>query len=240
MANYALGDLHGRLDIYLEIKKFLSPEDTVYFLGDAIDRGPQSWELFKALIEDPQFIFLKGNHEDMMYDAYVELKKNGDDWDPLSLAFQQVCLNGGYETLTDILNDPDSGKYMRMMKDLPTEAAYLNDSRIVIFLSHAGFTPAANDTPTIVNLLWDRGHFADEWDNQHFQSCVVVHGHTPVNYMWQYLGTPVEEQEFGAFWYCDNHKICLDTGAYATGIAVLLNLDTFDEEIFYLDPMETF
>lgn len=42
MAVYALSDLHGYLDLYKQIKEFLKPEDKVYFLGDAGDRGPQS------------------------------------------------------------------------------------------------------------------------------------------------------------------------------------------------------
>ena len=41
----------------------------------------------------------------------------------------------------------------------------------------------------------------------------------------------------GAFWYADNHKINLDTGACWTGIAVMLDLDTFDEHIFQGEPM---
>ena len=38
--------------------------------------------------------------------------------------------------------------------------------------------------------------------------------------------------ENGAFWYCNNHKVNIDTGAYASGSIVLLDLDTFDEHIF--------
>ena len=38
--------------------------------------------------------------------------------------------------------------------------------------------------------------------------------------------------DLGALWYCEDHKVCLDTGAWATGYTVLFNLDTFDEHIF--------
>ena len=47
MSVYALADLHGNGTIYNKIKNFLKPNDTVYFLGDAIDRGPDGWTILK-------------------------------------------------------------------------------------------------------------------------------------------------------------------------------------------------
>ena len=41
------------------------------------------------------------------------------------------------------------------------------------------------------------------------------------------------DDEVGAFWYCDNHKVNLDVGAVWNDSTVLLNLDTLDEEIIY-------
>ena len=40
MATYACSDLHGNWELWAEIKKFLKPDDTLYYLGDATDRGP--------------------------------------------------------------------------------------------------------------------------------------------------------------------------------------------------------
>ena len=69
MATYAISDLHGRMDLFRQVKEFLQPEDVVYVLGDCGDRGPAGWELIKTVYEDPQFIYLMGNHEDMLVDA---------------------------------------------------------------------------------------------------------------------------------------------------------------------------
>ena len=44
MATYAMGDLQGHLEVLKKIQAFLKPDDKVYFLGDACDRGPQSYE----------------------------------------------------------------------------------------------------------------------------------------------------------------------------------------------------
>ena len=69
MSVFACSDLHGMLHFYKTIKEFLKPEDVVFFLGDAGDRGPHPWETIKAILTDPQFIYIKGNHEDMLIDA---------------------------------------------------------------------------------------------------------------------------------------------------------------------------
>ena len=68
---------------------------------------------------------------------------------------------------------------------------------------------------------------------------IMVHGHTPISLMikdmqkiaWFYQK---EEPKYdgGAFWYADNHKVNLDTGACWTVFTVVLDLDTFDEHIF--------
>ena len=49
MAVYACSDLHGCMKFYKEIKKMLQPEDKVFFLGDAGDRGPEPWETIQAI-----------------------------------------------------------------------------------------------------------------------------------------------------------------------------------------------
>ena len=69
MHRYVTADWHGRFDVYQEVKEFLQPDDIVYFIGDAIDRGPDSLKLAMNIYTDPQFIYLKGNHEDMLVKA---------------------------------------------------------------------------------------------------------------------------------------------------------------------------
>ena len=58
MAVYACSDMHGCLHFYNEIKKMLKPEDQVFFLGDAGDRGPHPWECIKTILNDPQWIYI--------------------------------------------------------------------------------------------------------------------------------------------------------------------------------------
>lgn len=75
MSTYAVGDIHGcrqELETLISILKRdanLSPDDTLIFVGDYVDRGPDSKGVIDYLLylrEHQNCIFLMGNHEDMM------------------------------------------------------------------------------------------------------------------------------------------------------------------------------
>ena len=97
-------------------------------------------------------------------------------------------------------------------------------------MSHAGYTPHEMILPSSEDLIWNRDHLWDEWDDN-FKNSIVVHGHTPIQILAKEIG---ETYEPGALWYCDNHKICIDNAAFYSGDVCLLNLDTFEEHIFSL------
>ena len=240
MSTYAVADLHGRLDLYKQIKDFLKPEDMVYFLGDAGDRGPNSWETIKAIYNDPQFIYIKGNHEDML----VNLMEADLDEAPHFDEYWLVKINGGESTYQGWLaeNEDDREEWYNRLKHLPTWRTYSNAEGILIWLTHAGFTPGKHNWPDDYKLLWDRSHFNAEWEGMDNE--LVVHGHTPIpllikdinefceffegsaeNYIW-------EDWDGGALWYCKDHKVCIDCGAAWYDCCVLLDLDTLDEHIF--------
>lgn len=241
MSVYCCSDLHGRKDLYDQIKAFLKPEDMVYFLGDAGDRGPEPWKTIKAIYNDPQFIYLKGNHEDML----VKLMKANLNNMPASDELWLVQVNGGTGTYQGWLaeNEDDRKEWYRRLKHLPTWRTYTNANNMLIWLTHAGFTPGdERHLPSDYKLLWDRSHFNTDWSGMDNE--LVVHGHTPIplvikdinecceffegkaeNYIW-------EDWDGGALWYCNNHKVCIDCGAAWYDCCVLLDLDTFDEDIF--------
>lgn len=235
MATYACSDFHGMLHFYKTIKEQLKPNDVVYFLGDAGDRGPHPWETIKAVLNDPQFIYLKGNHEDMLVNAMGH--GYGSAWALLRS-------NGGKKTCEQAMEEPDWKEWKAKLADLPTKATYVNTQSETIYLSHAGFTPSLDHQgnlrwPWGTDLFWDRDHFLDSWpDDEMFQKAIVVHGHTPIPYLLEDIDPACQMQEIepGALWYADGRKCCIDCGAVFTGICVLLNLDTWDEDVFMSDP----
>ena len=85
---FAVGDIHGcneelkHLLNFLRNDQKLSGEDQLVFIGDYIDRGPDSKGVIDTLLqvknEFPSTVFLKGNHEDMLLD-YLGLGGQGGD-----------------------------------------------------------------------------------------------------------------------------------------------------------------
>lgn len=232
MSVYAVSDLHGMYELYQKISDFLKPEDKVYCLGDCGDRGPQPWETIKAVASDPQFIYIKGNHEDMLVKAMEHYLRYETYGEPFSL----LSWNGGASTFEGWIADGANIGWKKYLKELPTCLNYQNKDGIKIILCHAGFTPG-HDIPNEEDLIWNREHFYDDCleDNT-----ICVHGHTPIPNMirgWRgslkkIFGAEEDTYNNGAFWYCNNHKVNIDCGAFATGETVLLDLDTFDEHIF--------
>lgn len=226
MSVYALSDLHGHLDLYKKIKDFLQPEDRVYFLGDAIDRGPQSLELAKAIYDDPQFIYLKGNHEDMLVETAINFYKDDTSWD-YKFGLQMLMSNGGGTTWDSLIAEEDNGRsFIYKLKNLDTEAIYYNTEGKEIHLCHAGFTPGRSK-----NLLWDRKHFNDSLDHVD-DNYVIVHGHTPVAYQRGYESWSEARNDLTPNFYADGHKINIDMGVYGTNVCCLLDLDTFEYCLF--------
>lgn len=237
MAVYAISDLHGRYDLYEQIKSFLNSEDTVYFLGDAGDRGPDGWKLIKAICENPQFVYLKGNHEDMLITAAQDYLRTGGSY----THNYNICrTNGGEKTFKGWRDEGEMRRaWIQMLEELPTHAEYINSDGIQVFLSHAGFMPIYTSSdelfyPDNLDLMWSRNHYYDSWDSVNLSNAISVHGHTPIPLMREeFTGIYSEDpMDLGAFWYCGDHKVCIDNGSVWTGIACLFDLDTFDEHMF--------
>lgn len=244
MAVYACSDMHGCLHFYNEIKKMLKPEDQVFFLGDAGDRGPHPWECIRTILRDPQWIYIKGNHEQMLIDCL----RDQEELDYVTYNHARLLSqNGGDATFNEAMADPEWQGVRRQLERLPTWAEYQNSARERVLLSHAGFTPWIMENnelrvPIDRELIWNRDHFFDGWpDDEICDNMIIVHGHTPNIYLtshylpWQFKG---EEIEPGAIWYEGGHKVDIDSGAFFSGYFTLLDLDTWDEHVFETEIAE--
>ena len=167
----AVGDIHGCLeDLKCLIAQLGDLSDTlIVFLGDYIDRGPNSRGVLDYLIQlkerYPHFIMLKGNHEDMLIDAM-----ESDDCG----VFRLYIRNGGMETLANYgyPNDLPSAEHLAFIRGLPT--SYETDE---FFFAHAGIDPqrSLNDQDD-QDLMWVRRQFLDS--PKDFGK-TIIHGHTP-------------------------------------------------------------
>jgi serine/threonine protein phosphatase 1 len=186
---YAIGDVHGRFDLLEAMAKKIAADlsaapasrSVEIFLGDYVDRGPQSREVVEWLIETPPLanerICLLGNHEEMMLRALADPSE-----------FKLWLLNGGEATLASyglrsVPTDPVAlqatcaaaipASHLKFLAGLPRKAEF----GTYLFV-HAGIDPSrplSEQDPR--DLVWIRGRFLNS--NADFGR-IVVHGHTPV------------------------------------------------------------
>ena len=231
MATYACSDLHGNWELWAAIKNFLKPDDTLYFLGDAADRGPDGWAIIKDMLQDARVVYLSGNHEEMLVDRI----NNPYTYEAASLHHQ----NGGNSTWIEAEKDPEAKDIACELKQLPLWVTYTNQSGQIIFMSHSGSTDIGDRD----NLLWDRSEYISRKKYDDYD--VIVHGHTTIPHLIKDLNEiykfyyqenerpELDEWEGGAYWY-HGRRCDIDCCTIKTRQTVLLDLDTFDEHIFQL------
>ncbi|MDK4703887.1 metallophosphoesterase family protein [Rhizobium sp. CNPSo 4062] len=165
---YVIADIHGRYDLLqaaLERIENNPSGGTIVFLGDYVDRGPDSKSVLDRLMEGPggahwRWVCLKGNHEDMMVAAL-----RGE----VDLAWWLG--NGGQQTLSSFdMRVPD--EYLAWADALPQYHA--DGNRI---FAHAGVDPTKPlSEQTEAMLLWSR---CSKYHDIAHHDGYLVHGHTP-------------------------------------------------------------
>ena len=148
---YTVADLHGQYNLWRQIIESLDETDTLYVLGDCGDRGPDGWKIIKEALADPRVIYIRGNHDQMLLDAWRY------DW--ASDDYYMWMYNGGYETFNALIQDEKHETYLIQLARTKLYHCYENKNGQKIHLSHAGFTLMENDEiPNSEDLLWDRDH----------------------------------------------------------------------------------
>lgn len=230
--HYVISDIHGMYNIYEKVCQILQPDDIVIFLGDAGDRGYDNFRCIKEIYNNPQWVYIKGNHEDLMARGLAD--KDADGWLCGNGDFELWMMNSGWDTFQDWVKDGADESWIDKLNQLPVVADYTNKDGITFHLSHAGFTlgkteeiPKNHDY-----FIWDRHHFLDDWDEDRFSNDVCVHGHTPIEYFVEDMR--LAEPEIG-YWhkdkpevkkYANGHKWNIDNGVFYTGKTVLVDLDS--------------
>ena len=215
---YAIGDVHGRLDLLVDLLARIEEDNErrgpaktwLVFLGDLVDRGPDSRGVVDLLVNRPpafaRNVFLKGNHEEFFLAVL-----GGDD-----SGVQHWLAYGGTECaqsygLTSgwMLNATPAAIMERLIAQVPEShvrfLGEMHDSfRFGDYLFvHAGIRPGvALDKQVGRDLRWIREGFLDDRSDH---GVIVVHGHTIVG--------RVEERP---------NRIAIDTGAYHSGVLTAL------------------
>jgi len=168
MKKFVIGDVHGNYEELMDLLDKINPilrQDKLIYLGDYIDRGPQSYKVIRFLIDlqnkygKEHVVLLRGNHEDM---AIENIEHGRID-----------CFNGYDITFMDFIKNNDSiENYYEFFKGLPL---YYEDESFIYV--HGGIKPGiAMEKQDDYDLLWIREEF--------FESSLtfikpVIFGHTP-------------------------------------------------------------
>ncbi|MDD6729000.1 MAG: fructose-bisphosphatase class III [Eubacteriales bacterium] len=70
---YVCSDIHGYYGEYMDALGLLGKDDTLYIIGDVLDRGPDGIEILLDIMNRKNVVLLKGNHEYMLTDTLSEL-----------------------------------------------------------------------------------------------------------------------------------------------------------------------
>ena len=126
---YVMSDIHGKYDKYIQMLKQIhfSEKDTMYILGDMIDRGEKGMELLIDLIERKNVISLMGNHEYMALQCLPWLKTEITDHTVEMLNEEKInglllwIYNGGLKSIEGfkLLSEQQQDNVIDYLRKLP-------------------------------------------------------------------------------------------------------------------------
>lgn len=200
---YAITDIHGcpqTLRYALDTINYDPAADQLFFLGDYVDRGPDSQGVIDIVrdlqAENPATVALRGNHEEMILDV-LNGTRHPWDWEP------KAEYMAGFAAWINAL------PHYHLLPDY--------------ILVHAGLNfRAHNPLDDKHAMLWERYWYQDiDVNRQWLGTRIIVHGHTPATM----LQTKRDIRDMRM-----NQYVCIDSGCSqekeGMGYLTVLNLDT--------------
>lgn len=219
---YAVGDIHGRLDLFDAIVARIDSdragwpgEVEVVLLGDYVDRGPDSAALLDRLSAPlpgwARWTLLRGNHEQAMLDAIegtggdrvlrLWLDNGGREAVRSYGVAAHVAYGDDLDAIAAALRAAVPARHIELLRGLKLTQR-IGDYLFV----HAGIRPGVPiEAQDERDLLWIRSEFLNCRDDH---GCIVVHGHS--------ITVDADERD---------NRIGIDTGAFATGRLTALVLE---------------
>jgi serine/threonine protein phosphatase 1 len=228
---YAIGDIHGRLDLLEKLHQRIAedaavaraPRNLIVYLGDYVDRGLDSRGVLDRLSGSDrkgfETVHLKGNHEAMLLE-FLEDSSVGPKWMPIGgkatlLSYGVDARGGGARPDFELIQEdllaklpPEHLTFLQSLATQHVEGDY--------YFVHAGVRPGRPLADQVErDLIWIREPFlsSTEWHGK-----MIVHGHS---IEW-------EPQ------VCEN-RIGIDTAAYASGRLTCLVLSENNRTFLFAD-----
>jgi len=227
---YVTSDIHGCFEEYKELLSLINlrDEDTLYVLGDVVDRGSDGMKVLLDMMSRPNVIPIAGNHD---YLAALVLEKlcvevteeNAENY--LDSEFMKVytmwIADGGNPTLTAFRQLPAGQRadVLDYLSDfLPYAQVAVNGQRFI--LVHAGLMNFSKERDlndySLYELIFER----TDYSKVYFKDLFLVTGHTP---------TSLIDDKYSGRIYKKNNHIAIDCGVIYGGRLAALCLDTQEE-----------
>lgn len=213
-----IGDVHGHYKGLMRLLEIIAPtsDDQVYFLGDLIDRGPQSSQVVD-FVKESDYKCVLGNHEQML----LNILTNGHITTP---ALQAWLYSGGQATVASYQQATIPPEHIEWFKGLPTYID-LGD----VWLVHAGVNPSIPlEKQTSDQLCWVREEF-QSIDQPYFPDKLIIVGHT-ITFTLPDVAPGRLAQGHG--W------INIDTGAYHPRSGWLTGLDITNSIVYQVNVLK--
>lgn len=231
---FAIGDIHGCLDQLVRLHKkifnhqdFNKDKDLLIYLGDYIDRGPNSNQVIEEILKVKKNGFktkyLLGNHEAILIDFLFNNQNNIKTW--IEYGADQTFKSYGIEIVEFIKNGFEDHTIDLLRKDFLKKISLthinffnnleLNFQTDKYLFVHAGIDPSKNlKDQKKRDYIWSRSKIFFEKDFK--AEKIIVHGHTPERSI---VNHP--------------YRINIDTGCFISGklSSVILN-DLNDKRVF--------
>lgn len=234
---YCMSDLHGCYRQYLAMleKIGFSDEDTLYILGDTVDRGPSGIKILQNMMQRKKVICLRGNHDQ---EAMVLL--SAELHDPVKADYLQEVKDlwfrdGGETTYQEFirLSDEEKKAVLLFMNSMPLleeitverkkfSQKHSQENPQKFLLSHT--VPSKAEMTDLESCLFSDFLVQEpEYDQVYFEDIIIVTGHTPTGF--------IDPSYAGRIWRGNNH-IALDCGCVFGNPLGCICLDTGEE--FYV------
>lgn len=245
MAIYAVGDIHGHYDEWIELKNRIERQDPsamFILVGDIVDRGPKQKEMLDWALENisnnGKYQMILGNHEDMKLTMVRDVRENADNYgyivDPYNFLKYMYDRDVTSERVIE---------YIEWMNTLPLyKDITVNKQRFIIV--HGGISKkSVKDNKIVPNinwrvrtdLLWNR----DTNNYSGLEDVIIVHGHSSTVFTDLIEGEHSEdelEKMIGKIYYTNN-KYNIDCGIAYKDMPkrnlAALNLNTLEEIYLY-------
>lgn len=223
---YVTSDLHGFYQEYLSFLDYVNfnSNDTLYILGDVLNRGTEGIALLKDIMKRKNVILIKGNHEHILCEEFEELMSanSKSEINEIINEFLNIEPLGQESTLSDFMKLTSNEKYeiINYLNSIPYyQEILVNDKKYL--LVHGGISDYSN-TPIEFYEPFELIMGPHNFDVESDYGTIIV-GHLPTRY--------IDGAKQDCIYY-NKDSIGIDCGLGHSGRFGALCLNTYEEFYF--------